>query len=185
MRLATNWRTDWQRGPSLPSMFNGKPTTSAAISCRRASSASLARSAASLLRFSVSKGVASMRKASDVARPMVLLPTSRAIRRPAGTAALSSSKSTIGMSTRFGLEPGGGITCDALPAGLADDPMALSGIFDIVGRLAEVAGRAAHHRGRREPIALGGDDQQRYRDQPRVDVRGLAPVEERQAHLEQ
>jgi hypothetical protein len=26
-RLAANWRTDWQRGPSLPSMFSGRPIT--------------------------------------------------------------------------------------------------------------------------------------------------------------
>ena len=31
--LAANWRTDWQRGPSLPSMLSGRPIASALISC--------------------------------------------------------------------------------------------------------------------------------------------------------
>ena len=28
-RLAANWRTDWQRGPSVPSMDKGRPITRA------------------------------------------------------------------------------------------------------------------------------------------------------------
>ena len=96
--LVANWRTDWQRGPSVPSMLSGRPIASALISCFFVSSASAARSTASLPRFSVVSGVASMRKASDVAMPIVLVPTSSAINRPAGTSVFNSAKSTTAIA---------------------------------------------------------------------------------------
>src|SRR6266550_5171514 len=190
--LAANWRTDWQRGPSLPSMLSGRPIASALMSCFFASSASAARSAASLPRFKVVSGVASMRSASDVATPIVLAPTSSAINRPLGANAFKAVNSTIATrdlaplcGRRGGGEPGDDIAGDPFPARLTEHPMALAGIFDVVRDRREALGGAADDSRRCQSILLGGDEQQRCADQPRVDGRGLAAIEPRQRHLEQ
>src|SRR5688500_10912189 len=166
--FVANWRTDWQRGPSVPSMLSGRPIVSALISCFFASSASAARSTASLPRFSVVSGVASMRKASDVATPMVLVPTSSAIRRQVGTSVFNSAKSTTAIASgRLAVKPGDRVLGNALPAGLSRYPVGLSGILDIVRDMAEALGRTAHDSGRRELVLLGRHEQQRHRHQPR------------------
>src|SRR5882672_1284218 len=189
--LVANCRTDWQRGPSLPSMLSGKPIASAMISCFFANSASAARSATSLPRFKVVSGVASMRSASDVATPIVLVPTSRAISRPSGANAFKAVNSTIATrdlaplcGRRGGGEPGDDIVGNPFPARLTEDPVALAGIFDVMRNRGEALGGAANDARRRQSILVGGDEQQRCADQPRVDGRGLAVIEPGQRHLE-
>ena len=73
---------DWARGPSLPSMFSGRPMTKATTSCFFASSTMRATSLVNLVRWMVSSGVAMRRSTSDRARPMVLVPRSRPISLP-------------------------------------------------------------------------------------------------------
>src|SRR5476649_1277222 len=83
-------------------LASGKPIASARASCFFANSPRTPRSTASLVRFTVISGVASMRVMSDVATPIVLDPTSSAIRRPSRTRrAFSWGKSTIAMGRGY------------------------------------------------------------------------------------
>ena len=84
-RLRANWRTDWVRGPSPPTRVSGRPTTRPPTLWRSINASSRAMSSRKRRRRMVSNGVAMMRRVSESARPIVLVPTSRpsSRRRPA------------------------------------------------------------------------------------------------------
>ena len=88
-------------------------------------------------------------------------------------------------SDRLAVQPGGGIVGDPLPARLADHPVTLIGIFEVIRNVREARSRAAHHAGRRQPVLFGGDEQQRHGDEPGIDRRGLPVIEPGPRHLEQ
>ena len=83
-RFLAKARTDCVRGLSLPSMLSGSPTTSPAISCWLTRFFSRWRSAVNLPRWSVSCGLAKLQRESQVASPIVLVPTSSPSSRPPG-----------------------------------------------------------------------------------------------------
>ena len=92
-------RADWARGPSLPSMLTGRPTTmppmpSAAVIARRVSI-----SRESLVRRSVVRAVAMVRFTSETAIPMVFVPRSSPMRRAsAASKPFSSFRSQIAIA---------------------------------------------------------------------------------------
>src|SRR3984957_17919367 len=98
-RLRAKARVAWARGPSVPSMLIGSPTTKPTS---RRPPASLNRCAASSLkrlRKMVSTGIARRRSGSLAATPRVLVPRSRPISAPrAGRSAAASVSARTGMA---------------------------------------------------------------------------------------
>ena len=79
-RLRAKARLDWQRGPSVPSMFTGRPmTTPPAERLSMSLNRALASSVNLVLRIN-SSGVATVRVASLTATPIVFSPRSRPAR---------------------------------------------------------------------------------------------------------
>src|SRR5438067_4815791 len=70
-KLRANARTDCVRGPSLPSIFKGSPTTKPTIFSREINISSAFRSCVNLVRRIVSAGPAKCQPASQIASPMV------------------------------------------------------------------------------------------------------------------
>jgi hypothetical protein len=100
-RLRAKARTDCARGPSLPFMLSGRPSTRPTQRRSSASASSRAESAVKLVRAIVSTPVASRRSASEVATPMVFVPRSRPSSAPRGgrrAAALASAMIGAGMT---------------------------------------------------------------------------------------
>src|SRR5438874_3358837 len=90
-------RVDCARGPSLPSMLMGRPSTKPTALRSPDIESSRAASALNALRWMVSTPVASRRSGSDTATPMVLVPRSRPIRAPrSGQWVTASVKGRIG-----------------------------------------------------------------------------------------
>src|SRR6266404_1656595 len=81
-KLRAKARVDCARGPSLPSMLMGRPSTKPTTLRSLDIASSRAASALNALRWIVSTPVASRRSGSDTATPMVLVPRSRPIRAP-------------------------------------------------------------------------------------------------------
>src|SRR6266404_1243249 len=81
-KLRAKARVDCARGPSLPSMLMGRPSTKPTALRSPDIASSRAASALNALRWIVSTPVASRRSGSDTATPMVLVPRSRPIRAP-------------------------------------------------------------------------------------------------------
>src|SRR5216684_1671725 len=95
-------RADCARGPSLPSMLTGSPSTKPAALRSAASFSRRAASAEKFLRAIVSTPAASRRSGSLAATPMVLLPRSRPISAPrAGKSAAASMSGRIGMAAAY------------------------------------------------------------------------------------
>jgi len=84
-------RVDWQRGPSVPSMLTGSPSTMRPMFSAAMIASSRSASWVNFLRAMVSMGVAMARVRSLVATPMVLVPRSSPISRlSAGMVAIAS-----------------------------------------------------------------------------------------------
>jgi hypothetical protein len=83
-RLRAKARVDCARGPSLPSIFKGNPSTKPTPPRSPASTSRRLTSVEKLVRMMVVTPVATRRSVSDVATPMVLLPRSRPISAPRG-----------------------------------------------------------------------------------------------------
>ena len=81
-KLRAKARVDCARGPSLPSMLMGSPSTKPTALRSPDIASSRAASALNALRWSVSTPVASRRSGSETATPMVLVPRSRPTRAP-------------------------------------------------------------------------------------------------------
>ena len=102
-RLRAKARVDCARGPSLPSMLTGSPSTKPAALRSEATARRRAASAANFLRLTVSTAVAMRRSGSLVATPIVLLPRSRPISAPRrGKCAAASTSGRIKAATRKG-----------------------------------------------------------------------------------
>ena len=84
LRLRTKARVDWARGPSLPSMLSGRPTTSPPTPWRSARAGSRQASGVNFTRLMVSSGVAMRRSTSERARPIVFVPRSTPSSRARG-----------------------------------------------------------------------------------------------------
>src|SRR5262249_54185787 len=110
-------RVDCARGPSLPSMLIGSPSTNPAAFRSEAIASSRAASSLNALRWMVSTPVASLRSGSETATPMVLVPRSRPTSAPrAGHCwgASISGRIAAGMASRITLlgppaKGGGGV----------------------------------------------------------------------------
>src|SRR5690348_7704039 len=98
-RFFANCRTDWQRGPSVPSIASGQPITKPPTPCFSTCRASAAASSRKRVRRIVSNGVAIVRRVSERAIPIVFVPTSRPIKRWSGARSrLRSAGLRIAMS---------------------------------------------------------------------------------------
>ena len=93
-RLRAKARVDCARGPSLPSMLRGRPSTSPPIRRAEARVSRVAASAANFVRRTVCSGEAMRRLVSETATPMVRVPRSRPISaRPGASAATKAATS--------------------------------------------------------------------------------------------
>src|SRR5882757_4189378 len=102
--LRANARVDCARGPSLPSMLMGKPSTKPTALRSPASASTRAASTLKALRWMVSTPVASRRSGLDTATPIVLVPRSSPISAPRSgqcAAASISGRMGAGMAQRI------------------------------------------------------------------------------------
>src|SRR5882757_1013875 len=110
-KLRAKARVDCARGPSLPSMLMGRPSTKPAALRSAASIRRRVASAAKVLRVMVSTPVARRRSGSLDATPMVLVPRSSPISAPrAGNSGAISTSGRIGAGIGVAYQSRG---CDA------------------------------------------------------------------------
>ena len=92
-KLRAKALVDWQRGPSVPSMLIGSPSTISPMFSLAMMASSRSASVVNFLRAMVSMGVAIIRVRSLVATPMVLEPRSSPISRLSAEIAPMASRS--------------------------------------------------------------------------------------------
>ena len=90
-----NARTDWVRGLSVPSIFNGKPMTKPIMLSRKMNAWRLLRSCVNFVRRIVSTGPAKCQPASQIARPIVFRSHVQAGEFPRQQAALRRTHSAL------------------------------------------------------------------------------------------
>ena len=97
-RLRTKARVDCALEPSDPSMFNGRPRTSAAMCSLSTSAISSAASWRNFVRWIVESGVAMPTSSVPVARPIVLAPRSSPSKRDRSVSSGASSSGSVVIS---------------------------------------------------------------------------------------